>query len=181
MPRPVVGLKMTLLDELTWPLISRISDHHCMTSHYNNVQTHTHTQTHTTMQVLFFFFFHPFQKKKKNWAVSKSLTAYCIEKQRSWMFHWYISDVILYEWRVSMQLDYENYLPTGIQRKKKTILSGCFLYEKRIMMMHCQFLTAVFEKVMTTTTAMKIPSVIHSSYTTWLGIAHTFGYIYISD
>lgn len=69
MPRPVVGLKMTLLDELTWPLISRISDHHCMTSHYNNVQTHTHTHSHTDTHhhagAVFFFFFHPFQKKKK--------------------------------------------------------------------------------------------------------------------
>lgn len=36
-----------------------------------------------------------------------------------------------------MELDCENYLPMGIQRKKKTILSGCFLHEKRVMMMHC--------------------------------------------
>lgn len=141
--------------------------------------SHTHTHRHTPLcRCCFFCFFNLFQRKGLG---SFKVTAYCLEKQRSWMFHWYISDVILYEWRVSMQLNCENYLPTGIQRKKKTILSGCFLYEKRIMMMHCQYLTAVFEKVMTTTTAMKIPSVIHSSYTTWPGIAHTFGYIYISD
>lgn len=81
MPRPVVGLKMTLLDELTWPLISRISDHHCMTSHYNNVQTHTHTQTHTTMQVLFFFFFHPFQKKKKELGSFK--VTHCLLRRKA--------------------------------------------------------------------------------------------------
>lgn len=68
-----------------------------------------------------------------------------------------------------MQLDCD-YLPMGISRKKKTILSGCFLHKRRNMMMHCQFQTAVFEKVMTITTTMKIPSAIHSSYTTKVGL-----------
>ena len=107
---------------------------------HTHTHTHAHTRTHLSMQVLFFDLF---QRKELG---SFKVNAYCSEKQRSWMFHWYISDVIFYEWSVSMQLDCENYLPTGIQRRKKTILSGCFLHEKRIVMLHCQFQNCSFWK-----------------------------------
>lgn len=85
---------------------------------------------------------------------------------------------------VSMQLDCKNYLPTGIQRKKPTILSGCFLHKKKKK--DDDDTLSISElplfKAMTTTTAMKIPSGIHFLHCkTWPGIAHAAGYLYISD
>lgn len=99
----------------SWPPLPNFSLEWCIDSH---MQRHTHT--HTSTQVLFLDLFQ--RKKSRNFKV----TAYCSEKQRSWMFHWYISDVILHEWRVSMQLDCENDLPTGIQRKKENYFKWVF-------------------------------------------------------
>lgn len=67
MPRPVVGIN--LHHWMSWNgLCPRISGHHCLTSHYNNVCAHTHTHPWRCS-----FVFKSFPKEKKNWAVSKSL------------------------------------------------------------------------------------------------------------
>lgn len=118
--------------------------------------TCTHTHTHTSLCRCYFFL--SFSKKRIGQFQSHCLL---LIKHRSWMFHWYISDVIFYEWRVSMQLDCDNCLPTGTQKKKENYFKWAFpAWIKGLWWCIVNFKTAVFKKNMTTTTSLKIPSAI---------------------
>ena len=129
--------------------------------------THTHTHTHMSMQVLFFL---SFSKKRIGQFQSHCLL---LIKHRSWMFHWYISDVIFYEWRVSMQLDCDNCLPTGTQKKKENYFKWAFpAWIKGLWWCIVNFKTAVFKKPWPQPHHWKYhhPSVMYSSYTMELGM-----------
>lgn len=129
----------TLLVKNMWPLNSRISGHFCM-MYYNNV----HTYTHLYMQVLLF---DPFQRRELG---SFKVTTYCLEKQRSWMFHWYISDVILMNSGFLCNLIVNIICLRDFREKRKLFQVGVSCMKKGLWWCIVNFRTAVFEKVMTT-------------------------------
>lgn len=82
-----------------------------------------------------------------------------------------------------MQLDCEKNLPTGIQRKKENYFKWVFPawktdYDDALSISNCSFWKS-HDHNHSNENTMSNSLFLH--HKTWLGIVHTYGYIYIAD